>query len=50
MNLQSTPLELKTSKAFYVAPETEAVEVRSEGVICGSGGSEDYTRNPEQNW
>ena len=43
-------MELKTSKAPYVAPETEAVEVRSEGVICGSGGTENYTRQEEEDW
>ena len=37
-------------KAPYTAPETEVLEVRTEGIICGSGGLNDYNTQPGQNW
>jgi hypothetical protein len=30
-------------KEPYAAPEVEVLEVKSEGIICGSGGTEQYT-------
>jgi len=43
-------MELKTAQTSYIAPVCKAVEVRSEGVICGSGGTENYTRQEEEDW
>ena len=35
----------------YEAPTVEVVEVRNEGIICGSGGTEDYNRpDSTYNW
>ena len=35
----------------YEAPAVEAVEVSNEGIICGSGGTEDYNRpDSTYNW
>lgn len=35
----------------YEAPAVEVVEVRNEGIICGSGGTEDYNRpDSTYNW
>ena len=35
---------------LYEAPAVEIVPVRSEGIICGSGGTEDYNKNSPLNW
>ena len=32
-------------KIFYEAPAITVVEVKTEGVICGSGNLDDYTWN-----
>ena len=42
-------MELK-HKEQYENPSTEVVEVKTEGVICGSGGVGDYTTNNLQEW
>ena len=37
-------------KAPYMAPEAEALEVQAEGIVCGSGGLNNYNSQPGQNW
>ena len=37
-------------KLLYETPSTMVVEVKFEGVICQSGGTEDYNRNDTYNW
>ena len=37
-------------KVSYESPEVEIVEVKNEGIICASGGTEDYNRNTPLNW
>lgn len=38
------------NKLPYEAPAIEVVEVRNEGIVCGSGGTEDYNKNSPLNW
>ena len=35
-------MEIQSTRQPYEAPAVEIVPVRSEGIICGSGGTEDY--------
>ena len=37
-------------KQLYEVPSTMVVEMKFEGVICQSGGTEDYNRNATENW
>lgn len=37
-------------KEQYENPSTDVVEVKTEGVICESGGAQDYTPNTLQEW
>ena len=38
------------NKQPYETPAVMVVEMRSEGIICASGGTEDYNRNTPLNW
>ena len=38
------------NKELYEAPSTTVVDVKFEGIICGSGGTEDYHRNDPDTW
>lgn len=40
----------KKYKETYLAPSMLVFEVVQEGVICGSGGTESYNRNTEEDW
>jgi hypothetical protein len=40
----------QTTRLTYEAPTIIIVEVMQEGVICGSGGTENYTRQEEEDW
>lgn len=37
-------------KAFYEPPRVEVVKVKSEGVICASGGLTNYEREDYELW
>ncbi len=43
-------MEIQSTRQPYEAPAVEIVPVRSEGIICGSGGTEDYNKNSPLNW
>ena len=43
-------MEIQSTRRPYEAPAVEIVPVRSEGIICGSGGTEDYNKNSPFNW
>lgn len=34
----------------YEPPVTEVIEIKSEGIICQSGGLDDYNHGTGQNW
>ena len=34
----------------YEPPVTEVIEIKSEGIICQSGGLTDYNHGTDQNW
>lgn len=38
------------TKNLYETPTVEVVELKSEGIVCGSGDTEDYFRNNPANW
>ena len=40
----------ENSKSYYVVPSTTVMEVRTEGFVCASGGTESYNRKDEQDW
>lgn len=40
----------ENSKSHYEVPSTTVMEVRTEGFVCASGGTESYNRNTEQDW
>lgn len=40
----------KMGKELYVAPGAAVLELRSEGIVCESGGTQDYNRNDSQEW
>ena len=35
-------MDNKQSSGGYAAPEIEIIEIRSHGVLCASGGTEEY--------
>ena len=35
-------MEVQSAKQPYEAPSVEVLVVKSEGIICGSGGTQDY--------
>lgn len=37
-------------KELYEAPSTTVVEVKTEGIVCVSGGTENYKRNDPDEW
>ena len=37
-------------KQLYEVPSTMVVEMKFEGVICQSGGTENYNRRDTQDW
>ena len=39
-----------TGKSFYIAPLAIVIDGEPEGIICASGGTEDYNVKPGQNW
>ena len=39
-----------TGKLLYLTPLAIVIEGEPEGVICASGGTEDYNVQPGQNW
>jgi hypothetical protein len=41
---------MDTNKETYQTPSVLIFEVKIEGVICGSGGTESYNRNTEEDW
>lgn len=41
---------MDTNKESYQTPSVLIFEVKTEGVICGSGGTESYIRNAEEDW
>ena len=43
-------MEIQSTRQPYEAPAVEIVPVRSESIICGSGGTEDYNKNSPLNW
>lgn len=43
------PMEVN-DKRPYEAPAVEVLEVKTEGIICSSGGTEDYNKNSPLNW
>ena len=43
-------MEIQSTRQPYEAPAVKIVPVRSEGIICGSGGTEDYNKNSPLNW
>lgn len=44
-------IETTTNKLPYEAPATEIYEVKTEGIVCGSGGTEDYNHpGSPYNW
>lgn len=43
-------MEIQSTRQPYEAPAVEIVPVRSEGIICGSGGTEDYNKNSPLDW
>jgi hypothetical protein len=38
------------SKETYEAPEMEVLEIKAEGVICESGGMDNYNRTIPVDW
>ena len=37
-------------KQLYETPSTRVVEVTTEGIVCESGGIENYNRNSQEDW
>ena len=44
-----TPMEAK-NKETYEAPTMLVVEVKTEGIVCASGGLQDYNRQDAEDW
>lgn len=40
----------RTVKEFYETPTVTVVEVQTVGIVCESGGLENYNRNTEEDW
>ena len=38
------------TKNLYETPTVEVVELKFEGIVCGSGDTEDYILNNPANW
>lgn len=38
------------AKSVYEAPATAVVEVKTEGIVCLSGGLQNYNREDEEDW
>ena len=37
-------------KSDYISPLCKVIEVKTQAVLCQSGGTEDYGNNPNPNW
>lgn len=37
-------------KSDYISPLCRVIEVKTQAVLCQSGGTEDYGNNPNPNW
>lgn len=38
------------NRIIYEAPESTVLELKTEGIVCASGGLNDYNRQSEENW